>query len=67
MTKQAHDFQLGQRVAFTAQEHDPFAGQRIEGEVVMMSPDAIAVYRDEPWRTADAVFTWMPASHAEAI
>jgi hypothetical protein len=53
---------LGERVSFLYNGPQPFAGERISGEVVLVTTDGSmsGIYRDEPWRHADAVVTWVP-------
>ena len=57
-------FQLGSRVKFKYRGSPPYTGSEMTGEVVLIDGDKIGVYRDDPWRHADAVVTWIKNSEA---
>lgn len=62
-------FNLGDRVKFVYHGEPPFKGQTIHGEVALIDEKTgdIGVYRDEQWRHADAVVTWVAPGDLEKV
>ena len=69
-TRDFNPVTMGDRVRFKYKGVEPFTGEYITGEVIseeVADDEQVLIYRDEPWRHADAMCTSVSIYDLEII